>query len=197
MSQPTQAQPPRRRLTADERRRQFLGIGLRAFVERPMAEVSLEDVAREAGVSSGLLFHYFPTKTDFHRAVVEAAARRVLRTVAPDAGATGAAAVRQVVGRFVEQIRRRRDSYVALVFGQSPVTTAVSEGEAAQTLRQGLTGLVLSASALDPALRPVVHGWVAYVEDRALAWSAEPHPGDSGPLVEHCVRALEALVATG
>ena len=68
------------------------------------------EVAAEAGVSRGLLFHYFPTKTDYHRAVVEAARRRVGRNVSPDAGVVGEAAVRQVVERFLDQVARRRAS---------------------------------------------------------------------------------------
>ena len=69
------------RMTPEDRRRQLVGIGLRKFVERPVQELSLDEVAAEAGVSRGLLFHYFPTKTDYHRAVVEAARRRVGRNV--------------------------------------------------------------------------------------------------------------------
>ena len=61
------------RLTPDERRRQLLGIGLRMFVDKPVQEVSIDAVAAEAGISRGLLFHYFPTKTAYHQAVVAAA----------------------------------------------------------------------------------------------------------------------------
>jgi len=182
----------RRRLSPDERRRQFLGIGLRAFVARPLSEVSLEDVAREAGVSSGLLFHYFPTKTDFHRAVVEAAGRRVLRNLTPDDGVAGTAAVTQVVRRFLDQVDRRRESYVALVFGQGPV--AAGSGETAETLRGSIADLVIATGHIPLSDRDVVHAWVAYVEDRALTWSAAEHRADPDQLAAHCVRALGALI---
>src|SRR5215210_6609740 len=76
----------RRRLSADERRRQLVGIGLAKIVEKPIQDVSLDDVAAEAGISRGLLFHYFPTKTDFYLACIAAAGRRMLRTTAPDPG---------------------------------------------------------------------------------------------------------------
>ena len=113
--------PPtgRVRLSPDERRRQLLGIGLRKFVERPAMDLSLDEVATEAGVSRGLLFHYFPTKALFHAAVVAAAGRRVLRTVRPDPDASGEEAIRQLAERFIAQIVRRHDFYLALVYGQS------------------------------------------------------------------------------
>ena len=74
----------RRRLSADDRRRQLVGIGLAKIVETPIQDLSLDDVAAEAGISRGLLFHYFPTKTDFYLACIAAAGRRMLRTTAPD-----------------------------------------------------------------------------------------------------------------
>ncbi|WP_090969740.1 TetR/AcrR family transcriptional regulator [Nocardioides exalbidus] len=76
--------PVRRRLSAQERRRQLVGIGLSKIVEKPIQDLSMDDIAAEAGISRGLLFHYFPTKTDFYLACIAAAGRRMLRTTAPD-----------------------------------------------------------------------------------------------------------------
>ena len=80
----------------DERRRQLLGIGLRMLVEKPIQDLSLDAVAAEAGISRGLLFHYFPTKTDYYDAVVAAALRRVTRNIAPDPEADPETALRQL-----------------------------------------------------------------------------------------------------
>ena len=183
------------RMTPQDRRRQLVGIGLRKFVERPVQELSLDEVAAEAGVSRGLLFHYFPTKTDYHRAVVEAARRRVARNVSPDPGAVGADAVGQVVERFLDQVARRRETYVALVLGQAPIARAAGD-DGVGTLRERIAGLVATATGLPDAALPVAHGWVAYLEDRALQWSTLPEPqrgADRAALVDHCTRALVLL----
>src|SRR5204863_260541 len=74
----------RTRLSPEDRRRQLLGIGLRMLVEKPIQDLPLDAVAAEAGISRGLLFHYFPTKTDYYDAVIDAALRRVLRNISPD-----------------------------------------------------------------------------------------------------------------
>ena len=183
------------RLTPDERRRQLLGIGLRMFVDKPVQEVSIDAVAAEAGISRGLLFHYFPTKTAYHQAVVAAAGRRFLRNSRPDDGATGEVALEQVTRRFIEQIRRRRAFYVALVFGQGPVSIPTPEGEEefATTLRARLADLVIERCGYAAAARPVVHAWVAYVEDRAIESSADASNVEVTALVAHCTRALDAL----
>src|SRR5215210_4037883 len=122
----------RTRLSQDERRRQLLGIGLRMLVEKPIQDLSLDAVAAEAGISRGLLFHYFPTKTDYYDAVVGAALRRVTRNIAPDADADPEAALHQFVERFYAQIDRRRDFYVALVFGSGSIRLG---GEGVETHR--------------------------------------------------------------
>ena len=67
----------RTRLSHADRRRQLLGIGLAKLVDKPIQDLSIDEVAAEAGISRGLLFHYFPTKRDFYRACIEAAADAV------------------------------------------------------------------------------------------------------------------------
>lgn len=195
------AEPTRVRMSPQERRRQLVGIGLRKFVEQPVQELSLDEVAAEAGVSRGLLFHYFPTKTAYYEAVVEAAGRRILRTLAPDAGLDGDAALAQFVERFLAQVARRRDSYLALVHGQLGTLhegAGATHADRALTLRQRMAEVAIDSGGLPDASRPVVHAWVAYVEDRAMQWSALP-PADqleqAPSEVAHCLAALHALVA--
>lgn len=189
----------RSRLSPRERRAQLVGIGLRKFVEHPVQELSLDEVAAEAGVSRGLLFHYFPTKTAYYEAVVAAAGRRILRTIAPDAGVSGDAALAQLVERFLAQVARRRDSYLALVHGQvGTIHDGAGEEHAdrAVSLRQRIAEMAAGAIGLDEAAMATVHGWVAYVEDRALQWSAlapEQRAATHDLEVAHCVAALHAL----
>jgi AcrR family transcriptional regulator len=48
----------------------------------PYDEVRIERVAEIAGVSRGLLYHYFPAKRDFFAAVVDRESARMLRMTA-------------------------------------------------------------------------------------------------------------------
>ena len=190
------AEPARRsrtRLSQDERRRQLLGIGLRMLVEKPIQDLSLDAVAAEAGISRGLLFHYFPTKTDYYDAVVGAALRRVLRNISPDPDVAADIALRQFVERFYAQIDRRRAFYLALVFGSDAISIG---GEGVESHRMTVAHRVIDALGLGRDATPVVHGWTAYVEDRALLWSgADPAERAAlGDEVGHCCRALGALV---
>ena len=185
----------RRRLSADERRRQLVAIGLAKIVETPIQDLSMDDIAAEAGISRGLLFHYFPTKTDFYLACIAAAGRRMLRTTAPDESLSGDQQVAATTRLMVEQIERRRDFYLALVHGHGVADPRVSE--VMDSVRDGTTDRVVRAMELPDRQRDVVRAWWAYTEDRALTWSAVPtgeRPVPLSRLVEECVAALHALL---
>ncbi|MBL0749905.1 TetR/AcrR family transcriptional regulator [Nocardioides baculatus] len=186
----------RRRLSADDRRRQLVAIGLAKIVETPIQDLALDDVAAEAGISRGLLFHYFPTKTDFYLACIAAAGRRMLRTTAPDEDLPGEQQVEMITRLMVEQIERRRDFYLALVHGHGVADPRVSE--VMESVRDGSTARVVAALDVPERQRDVVRAWWAYTEDRALSWSAVPtgeRPVQVSELVEECVAALHALLA--
>src|SRR2546427_10743578 len=75
---------PRQRLTVDARREQLLGLGMELFSTRAYDEIWIEEIAEHAGVSRGLLYHYFPTKRDFYVAVTRTAAEEVRELTEPD-----------------------------------------------------------------------------------------------------------------
>jgi AcrR family transcriptional regulator len=188
----------RRRLSAEDRRRQLVGIGLAKIVDTPIQDLSMDEVATEAGISRGLLFHYFPTKTDFYLACIAAAGRRILRNTAPSPDDTGPVQVRTMVTAMVEQVDRRREFYLTLVHGSGVADPRLAEVH--ESVRSVSTDRVVAALGLDAALREVVHAWWAYVEDRALTWSAVPppeRPHTLEALVAHCERALAALCDQG
>ncbi len=59
-----------RRLDPDERRDEILASAIRLFGERPYSAVSTTELAAAAGVTRGLLHHYFGTKRGLYLEVV-------------------------------------------------------------------------------------------------------------------------------
>ena len=74
----------RRRLEPQQRREQLLDIGAALFAEKPYEDVFMEDIAARAGVSRGLLYHYYPSKRDLYVAILRRASDRFLARVTPD-----------------------------------------------------------------------------------------------------------------
>ncbi|MCK1798942.1 TetR/AcrR family transcriptional regulator [Streptomyces sp. XM4193] len=190
---PAEPARTRTRLSADERRRQLIGIGLRLLVDRPIHELSIDEVAAEAGISRGLLFRYFPTKRDYYYAVVEAAGRRLLKHAkAPETG-TSRERVRGIVTGFVSFVQRRRTNYVALVrvaAGGDPLVLKVFEGH-----RRTIAERVLAAAEQErpTALTSLaVRGWLAMAEEMAVESTEEVVPAEE--LIDFLVANLDRVL---
>src|SRR3712207_8973174 len=76
--------PAYQRLAVDERRRRLLELGKYLFTRSTYAELSMAAVAREAGISKALLYHYFPSKQAFFEATLRQAAQEVQARTEPD-----------------------------------------------------------------------------------------------------------------
>ncbi|HEX5946400.1 MAG TPA: TetR/AcrR family transcriptional regulator [Acidimicrobiales bacterium] len=165
------ANAPRTRLEPEARRAQLVGLGLQMLSTRPLDKVAIDDIAAEAGISRGLLFHYFPTKRDFHLAVARAAARQLLDRTQTDPALPPIEQLRAGVEAFVDHLTDNRDAYVAFIRGSSggdPELLQVYE-----STRTAFTGRVLAGLGIEPVttrLRTVVRGWVAFTEEVTVDW---------------------------
>src|SRR5215207_7262975 len=64
-------QPTQRDLQAESRRIQLLDTALELFAERGVENVSMKDLAAEAQVAQGLIYHYFRSKDELLVAVFQ------------------------------------------------------------------------------------------------------------------------------
>jgi AcrR family transcriptional regulator len=169
----------RTRLQVDVRRQQLLELGLELFGHQTYDELSIDEIARRAGVSKGLLYHYFPSKRAFYVAAVREAARQLLEETDIDEHGTGPepdpAGVRIGLRAFLEYVSRRRVAYAFLLRGG--IGTDPEVAEVIEKTRQALVDRMLSrmsrfgARADDPATRLRLRGWLGYLEASSLDWA--------------------------
>src|SRR6266496_5040953 len=105
------------RLDPDTRRAQLVELGVRMLATRRLDDLSVEALAEQAGISRGLLFHYFRSKQEFHLEVVRAAARELLERTAPDADLAPLEQLTTSLAAFIDYVTENRDAYVSLVRG--------------------------------------------------------------------------------
>ena len=111
---------PRRRirLDNDERRAQLLQLARKAFSDRSYDDVSIDDLAREAKISKGLLYHYFPTKRDLYVAGLrEIAEELVERCTNIPADLVPIDRVRFGIDAYLGHISQHSRAYVSLMRG--------------------------------------------------------------------------------
>lgn len=115
----TEAAQRSRRLEPDARRQQILRCAIRLFGDRPYAAVSTTDLADEAGVTRGLIHHYFGTKRGLYLEVV----RSIM--MVPDVDVTVAA-----VGSLDRRVARAVDWFLDAVgpYGRTFVAVTGAEG---------------------------------------------------------------------
>lgn len=64
-------EPRWQRLSPDARREQIFNCAKRLFADQPYAQVSLSQIAAEAGVARGLVNHYFGSKREIYLEVIK------------------------------------------------------------------------------------------------------------------------------
>ena len=57
--------------TVEDRREQIMEAALRVFAKKGFAEASNKDIAREASITPGLIYHYFESKEALLKAILE------------------------------------------------------------------------------------------------------------------------------
>ena len=68
----------------DERRRRLLELGAELFTRFAYDELSMAKIAKEAGISKALLYHYFPSKEAYFLATLEEKAAELAARTQPD-----------------------------------------------------------------------------------------------------------------
>ena len=62
---------PRKRLSGEERRAAILGSALAVFADRGYHASSIDDIAREGGVSKALIYEHFSSKQELYAELLE------------------------------------------------------------------------------------------------------------------------------
>jgi AcrR family transcriptional regulator len=142
------------RSDARRNREKLLEVATAAFATAQGRPVSLESIARDAGVGIGTLYRHFPTR----EALVEAVFRAELAEVAAAAG--------QLLGRHPPRIALRRwmdryASFVAAKRGMAESLHAIFDSGAVEPSQTrdsvvGAVDMLLRAGADDETLRPDV-----------------------------------------
>jgi AcrR family transcriptional regulator len=169
------------RLPPDERREQLVRMGVQLLGGRAYQPMSIGDLARAAGISKGLLYHYFPTKSEFVVAVLREARHELERRMVPDPALPPAERLDASIAAFLSYVDERAAGYLAVVRARGGDDEAI-RAELLEGRRRRVSGLVDFASALSgtpraelesPALDAALEGWLSCCEGVVVRWLAE------------------------
>ncbi len=172
--------PKRRiRLDTDERRAQLLELAKTAFAGRAYDEVSIDDLARAAKISKGLLYHYFPTKRDLYVAGLREIANELVAAIASvPSDLSPIERVKVSIDAYLDHITRVPRAFVSLMrggIGSDPQVASVVEEVRARLFDQLLHGTPFSAVLEGNAMfETAIRGWIGFVESATIDWCENP-----------------------
>jgi AcrR family transcriptional regulator len=167
-----------RSIASEEKRRLILAAAVRVFARKGYHSSRVGDIAEEAGVAHGLLYHYFASKEDVLETVFRETWRQLLDAVreVEESGAPAREQLRQVSAILLRSWRRDPDLVRVLVrevarspqmqrqveeIGQafSAIERIVARGQADGELRTDLDPR-LASWIFYGALEEILTGWV-------------------------------------
>ncbi len=194
-SKPASIDGPRR-LGVDERRAQLIALGRRLFVEHPYDVLSIDDIAKAAGISKGLLYHYFPSKRDFYVATVKDAAAQLLANTAERDDLSPPEQAMHRIERYLDFVEENDGAFVSLMrggVGHDPEVAAVVDGTRGALVTRILTNIGVGER---PRFRLVLRSWVGLVEAASIEWLEQrertPRAVLAAYLLETLARCLES-----
>jgi AcrR family transcriptional regulator len=101
------------RLDPRQRREQILDAANALFAERAYDEVSVEDIASSAGVTRGLVHHYFGGRKEVYIGLLERLGAEREERLRPPAGRSARARVADSVSRWLDWTEQNRTIWLA------------------------------------------------------------------------------------
>ena len=162
--------PAYTRLDVEERRRRLLELGTDLFARHDYDALSMAAIAREAGISKALLYHYFPSKQAYFVATLEQKAAELAGRIAPDPALPPARAARGQPRRLPAlgggERRRLRQARA-----QRGRRAGGARGDGGGARRDGRADPRRAARPADArSRRAAVRAWLWFMDGAILDW---------------------------
>jgi AcrR family transcriptional regulator len=165
------------RLSREARQDQLLDLGAELFADRSYEEVHIEELAEVAGVSRGLLYHYFPTKRAFFAAMVRRESVRMLELTRTDPSLSILEQLNQGIETYLDYCRDHKMGVKAVFRGAASadpeIQAIIDEDIRLQTER--------ILAAVEPGGKPTeltkiaVRSWLQFMRNACHEWLDAKH----------------------
>ena len=206
MTRPTHERQPRRRLTADERRRAILTAAQDVFAVRGYHGSSIDEIAQAAGISKALIYEHFPSKKDLHVSLLDMHVQELFDRLAGAAATDdpGDVRLRNGLDAFLGWVEEQRGAF-RMVFRdaadpevsdvvrrvQNQATAAVAALMATEPMAP-----VASEAARERGIRMLAQQLTGGMQALALWWDDNPEVPRSVVLdsaMDYCWLGLERV----
>jgi AcrR family transcriptional regulator len=161
------------RLDPAARRDQILDAANALFAERAYDEVSIEDIANSAGVTRGLVHHYFGGRKDVYIGLLERLGALREEKIEPPVGRSARARLADDVSRWLDWTDANRTIWLAAMAPGEDVVDPDVRRVVAGLVRRAVALLVARHSDMaedSPRLRYALECWTALNRSATRRW---------------------------
>jgi AcrR family transcriptional regulator len=200
LTAPGAERPARLRLSPQDRRQALIDAALGLFSSQPYDAVSVDDIARAAGMSRPLLYHYYGNKYGVFLAALQQSADRLASAVTAAAHAAPYDWLLRGLQAYLRCVREDSLGFTTLV-GHGSGTATREETAILDSAREGILNAIVVGLALPeepPALlRSALRGWIGLVAVVSQDWlrDGEPEPEELSELLRELFGATVLTAA--
>jgi AcrR family transcriptional regulator len=192
-----------------DRREDILQASLHLFAERGFHGTSMRDIARAADITEGLIYHYFASKRDLFRAIIEERSfLPLLRTLPELADQLDLRALLIVLARGFFDVLRQNTKLIRLLLQEVQVFREEKEAFFADAVGQSISELasILDArmskrarSRVDPqvASRLFFNALLAFFVEQEILGGKHMLPASEHDYIEHLVDMIVKRLGPG
>lgn len=164
-------QRKRHRLSREARIQHILAVGQRLFSSHAYDAIAIEDIAAAAGMSKGLLYHYFASKRDLYLATLKHVLAQMLQftDLHPDLHA----GLAETLSLF-EQYPGLAKMVLRAGIGADPEVDALLTAYRQQQLDRVYHGLGFPLADSNPLALLGLRGWLSLLEEVCMQWVLQP-----------------------
>jgi len=166
----------RRRLKPDERRAEIINAAFRSFTSQPYTDVSMAEIADEAGASRALLTHYFGDKESLYAAVIHHLVGMLESMVRTDLDLSGRELIDANLTSVLDLLESQREAALSF-FSGGPAGPDVAVASAVREFNTHVVDRVLTnhfgSAEVKPITRVAVQGSVGFGQAIVFDWLKE------------------------
>ncbi|MFD9636322.1 TetR/AcrR family transcriptional regulator [Streptomyces violascens] len=160
------------------RRSELIATGRKLFADTSYDALSMDDIAKHAGVAKGLIYYYFKSKRGYYLAIVEDSVADLVSRAGSDTELPRAERVHRTIDGYLLYAQHHQAAYRTIVTGGVGFDTQVQairdavREELIATIAEGAYG----TREIPVLARLALLGWLGSVESVTLDWLAAMEP---------------------
>lgn len=99
------------------RRAELIATGRKLFADTSYDALSMDDIAKHAGVAKGLIYYYFKSKRGYYLAIVEDSVAELVARAGGDTDLPNAERVRRTIDGYLHYAEHHHAAYRTIVTG--------------------------------------------------------------------------------